>query len=288
MDKIPQAVKLAIGNAAPGVDVTQALKDAENALRDLIASILIRKFGDEWLQHCGRTAERIQNWHDRQNTERKKHDNSGAVEERLLYYADFYDLWPIMKTNWSLFSPVFESQKTVEVWLYELARLRDPDAHRRELLPHQKHLTLGISGEIRTRIVRYRSKMETSEDYYPRIESIRDNYGNVYTSASNYLMTKTRLKVGDLLQFTVTASDPQARPLEYAFLGSSFNGNAELYNWKNENILEFVVNTNHILKELNVIICIRNDLDWHALPFGCDDRVTFCYEVIPPRHVEKI
>ena len=33
----------------------------------------------------------------------------------------------------------------MEVWLNELEALRDADAHRRELLPHQKHLALGRS-----------------------------------------------------------------------------------------------------------------------------------------------
>ena len=40
--------------------------------------------------------------------------------------------------------------KTMEVWLDELEKLRNPDAHRRELLPHQKQLAAGIAGETGT------------------------------------------------------------------------------------------------------------------------------------------
>jgi hypothetical protein len=45
----------------------------------------------------------------------------------------------------------------MDVFVSELGKLRDPDAHRRELLPHQKHLVYGIAGEVRTRITRYAS-----------------------------------------------------------------------------------------------------------------------------------
>jgi hypothetical protein len=37
----------------------------------------------------------------------------------------------------------------MKVRLSVLERLRDPDAHRRESLAHQKHMALGIEGEIR-------------------------------------------------------------------------------------------------------------------------------------------
>ena len=74
----------------------------------------------------------------------------------------------------------------MDVWLSELEKLRDPEARRRELLPHQKHLAIGISGEIRNRLIRYRSKQETSEDYYPRIESVRDSLGNIWTPEKSH------------------------------------------------------------------------------------------------------
>ena len=69
------------------------------------------------------------------------------MEERLIYYADFYDLKTILKKNWDTsFADALGDWKTFDVWLTELEKLRDPDAHRRELLPHQKSLIIGISG----------------------------------------------------------------------------------------------------------------------------------------------
>lgn len=145
------------------MDVTQALKDAENSLRDFIASVLQNKLGDNWAEHCGVTPERITKWRERKETESKRQE-AGVTDERLIYYADFYDLATMLKKHWTHFAPALGDQRTMDVWLSELEKLRDPDAHRRELLPHQKHLVLGISGEIRNRLVRFRSKQEMAED----------------------------------------------------------------------------------------------------------------------------
>ena len=155
------------------IDITQTLKDTENALRDFIANVLSKKFGQNWIEQCGVTQERLQKWQERKDAEYKR-QKFGTVDERLIYYADFYDLETMLNKHWSDFSEALGEWKTMKVWLEELGRLRDPDAHRRELLPHQKHLAIGIAGEIRTRLVRYRSKQETGEDYYPRIESAMD------------------------------------------------------------------------------------------------------------------
>ena len=51
-----------------------------------------------------------------------------------MYYADFYDLRTILKKWAGEFSNALGDWKTIEVWLTELEKLRDPDAHRRELL----------------------------------------------------------------------------------------------------------------------------------------------------------
>ena len=152
------------------MDVSQALRDAENSLRDFIAIVLSSSLGPNWVENCGVSPARIVEWNNRKTTEEKT-QTTGVVEERLIYYADFYDLKTILFKRWEQdFKIVFGKRKELEVWLETLEDLRNPDAHRRELLPHQKHLAIGICGEIRTRIIRYRSKMETSEDYFPRIE----------------------------------------------------------------------------------------------------------------------
>jgi hypothetical protein len=239
---------------------------------------LSEKLGADWADNCGVSSERVQIWQARK-AEEEKRQKFGTVEERLIYYADFYDLKTILKKNWEgEFSEAFGDWKIIEVWLDELGRLRDPDAHRRELLPHQKHLAVGIVGEIRTRIVRYRSKQETSEDYFPRIESIRDNYGNIYAYKSMpMILTNTILSHNDIIEFVITASDPLDGDLEYGIALGGLISNAI---WQKENI--FIVNIleKHIGKNFGIYLYIRSPRKFRAHG-SHDDSISFVYDVLP-------
>lgn len=261
------------------LNTTQALKDAENALRDFIAATLQARLGTNWIAQCGVSPERLQRWEERKATEAKR-QISGVVDERLIYYADFYDLRTILKKHWEAnFSEVFGEWKTMEVYLNELERLRDPDAHRRELLPHQQHLAIGIAGEIRARLVRYRSKQDTAEDYFPRIESARDNLGNILVAGMGRSRdTGLTLRSGDTLEFVVTATDPMGQELEYLVLPIP----GRRRGWQTSNILSFTVTDAQIAKKFTVALCIRSPRPYHAHE-GFDDQRQFIYTVLPAR-----
>jgi len=81
------------------MDITQSLKDAENSLRDFISSVLSQSHGTDWVDKCGVSLERLL-FGKNEKYQRKK-AGSGVVDERLIYYADFYDLKTIMKKHWS-------------------------------------------------------------------------------------------------------------------------------------------------------------------------------------------
>ncbi len=260
------------------MDITQALKDTENLLRDFIATVLQKSFGETWLYKCGVSADRVEIWKSRKITEEKQ-QKSGVVEERLLYYADFYDLQTILKKNWSgEFSAALGEWKTMEVFLDELGKLRDPDAHRRELLSHQKHLIMGISGEIRTRLIRYRSKQETSEDFFPRIESARDSLGNIFTIGGTHAIhTDMCLRIGDVIEFIVTASDPLGDKLLY-----SKTMGTEQSDWQESNVLTQTITENHVSQATEIFLNILSPRKFHAHE-SFDDFVIFSYQVLPPR-----
>lgn len=259
------------------MDVTQALKDAENSLRDFIAAILLQSIGPNWAEQSGVPPGRLEKWRERKVAEEKR-QKSGVVDERLIYYADFYDLKTILKKNWSSeFSTVFGDWKTFEVWLTELERLRDPDAHRRELLPHQKHLVLGISGEIRTRIVRYRSRKESADDCFPKIESVRDSLGNIWVHGDwmGGVVTRMKLRPNDTIDFIVTASDPEDLPFEY---GICFSSLGEI--WQSSGEFNLTITEDHISKNFGVFFKIKSSRPYHAND-GYDDMVIFVYDVLP-------
>jgi hypothetical protein len=266
------------------MDITQSLKDTENSLRDFIAQVLRKKFGDTWVEECGVTDERIQHWRDRKLAEEQRQE-SGVVEERLIYYADFYDLRTILEKHWSEFEDALGALKTMRVLLSELEKLRDPDAHRRELLPHQKHLALGIAGEIRTRLIRYRSKQETSEDYFPRIECARDSLGNIWTL--NYpspiaLVTGMTLRVADTVDFVITATDPLGAELEY-----SINVNrGDLSDWQKSNTVSLTISNAHVGRDVLITLFVRSPRNFHAKTLGYDHNITFVYDILP-RKIES-
>jgi Swt1-like HEPN len=260
------------------IDITQALKDTENCLRDFISEVMERKFGAEWPGKCGLPSDRIEKWKQRKTEEEKK-QKFGTVDPRLIYYADFYDLKTILHKNWSgEFSDALGDWRKMEVWLDQLEDLRNPDAHRRELLPHQKHLALGIEGEIRGRLVRYRSKRETADDYFPRIESIRDNYGNVYGSGTTSIFDcATVLRPGDKLEFVITARDPLDEKLLYEFRPYS-----RVAEWIESNSHTYVVTAADVGAMFQFSLSIKTEREYHAMG-NYDHSVMFIYKVLPAK-----
>lgn len=257
------------------MDANQALADAENALRDFIADVLAEKFGSTWLTQCGATTDRIASWQERKQAEEKK--QGAGVEERPLYYADFYDLSTILRKNWNgPFAEAFGELKKFEVLLGQLEDLRNPVAHRRELLPHQKHLAVGISGEIRSRIVRYRSKRDRVDDVFPRIESVRDNLGHISSAGNKSVQTGATLRPGDVVDFVVTASDPEGLPLQYS-LYARYDDKLE---WQAENMLSTRISEKHVGRRFGIAVMIRSARDYHAVA-DYDDFVEFVYSVLP-------
>jgi len=280
-ERLPVIALLKVRNKENVMDVTQALKDTENLLRDFIAFILSDSIGSDWEQNCGVSEDRLNKWKVRKDIEKKRQE-SGARDERLIYYADFYDLKSIFKKHWNLFSDALGDLKTFEVWLHELERLRDPDAHRRELLPHQKNLILGVCGELRTKIARYRSSQETSESYYPRIEFAADNLGNSWKLDKRQIIhTGMKLRPGDIIEYVVTASDPLGEPLLFkCSFGESLIDLGK--NWTSDNSFTCIVAEEHVGKSFSVSIYLKSHRKFHAEK-SYDDEIRFYYEVLPPR-----
>ena len=78
------------------MEISQELSDTENLLRDFISTRLTTVFGPEWIKQSGVTEDCIQQWTERMQTE-KERLASGKLDERLLYFADFYNLHTLLK-----------------------------------------------------------------------------------------------------------------------------------------------------------------------------------------------
>ena len=81
-------------------------------MRSLIEDVLDTEHGGAWHSNLGVTPERIANWEERR-TEAEKRAVGGAVEQRILFYADFTDLLTVITkpTNWPLFKPCFREEE---------------------------------------------------------------------------------------------------------------------------------------------------------------------------------
>lgn len=265
------------------MDITEHLKSCENSLRDLFHYILSNKFGENWIDLCGVSSDRIQQWKDRQIEDERRFCH---YEPRLIYYADFYDLKNILKKNWDKgLSQVFSKYKNYEVFLNLLNEFRNPDAHRRELLPYQKHLIVGISGKIRTDITRYFSMIDTSESYYPRIESVQDSVGNTWAMGKSEAFDKQKvLRPGEQVQFKVSGTDPKGEPISFGLHPMTTPHAVE---WNSSGDFSFTVKESHVQNKLWVSLLLKSDREFHAtreVGVGpVDAIVKFGYEVLPPR-----
>lgn len=255
------------------MEISQSIKDAENALRDFIAYNLERNLGSEWITQCGLAPVKIDAWRERKaQSELESAPNSG--EEYLLYYAPFEDLYELITQNWiGDFQSAFTDRDQLLTYLKILENYRSPDKQRRELFVYQKHLLLGITGELRSKITAFRSLVEAGKEGYPRIEYVKDNLGNMWVPGKpRRVKTANIVNPGMEIEYIVKAHDTEGMPLEYKLHGGK---------WQSGNILFFKVLPKHVRKQAQLSITIRSPRKFHAFPLGYDDRVVFEYQILP-------
>lgn len=255
------------------MDFGQAIKDAEIALRDFLQASFEKRFGPEWPDHEMILPEEAAEWrHQKAQIESNLPPESAG--ESLFYHIPFEELSSLIKRFWdSDFHSAFGEYETLHTYLNILGLYRNPDIHRRALFVHQKHLILGVSGEIRAKITAFRSLQELGKNGFPRIDYIKDNFGNLWTPGQpRRVKTGVTLNPGARLEFIVEAHDPEEQPLEFKIHGEK---------WQPGNILIFDITERHVQKDAPFSIAIRSTRKYHAFPMGYDDRVVFEYQIIP-------
>lgn len=260
----------------------------ENALRSLIEDVLRARHGEVWTRHLGVTNERLQKWLERR-AESEKTAAGAVVEPRILFYADFTDLWDIMRdsSNWPLFKACFRDQKRLGVYLSRLSELRNPAAHSRALLPYEESLVAGMSGEIRQMITLFRNSGAAGPEpeHFARIEEVTDSFGHRGKGrASGEGAVDTRdamtLRPGDRVRFRGMARDPRGRVLKWTisvlgrpgFLLGAIRGSAFDTEW--------VIDEDDIHDQQEVRFTLTSDEGPHRYS-DHDDMFGFLYRVFP-------
>src|SRR6202043_2622408 len=93
---------------------------------------------------------------------------------------------------------------------------RNAVMHSRELLPFERDLLSGISGEIRNLVAIHRSSMGPDSKYYPTVESVVDSFGN--NLGEGLQVVDTRVQTGTTVEFTCRAWDTTSRALTWTVL----------------------------------------------------------------------
>lgn len=255
------------------MDIRQTLLDTEMIMKDFISMIISENWGKNWMSESGLTDSRLKELN-QVRLQYEEEFNPLTTEGRLLNYCNFLDLSEIISAHWNnQFEVAFGEFDNLRAYLKTLQKFQNPDAFNRPLLSFEKHFILGVTGTIRNNIAIYRTWKEVGKEGFPIIDSVQDNFANLWTMGSpKKLRTQLSLSIGDQLEFIVLASHPQDEDLEFKL----FRGK-----WQTGNVIQYEIKPSDLGKDMSFHIGIRGKQKHHAYPLGHDDKVTFEYTILP-------
>ncbi len=273
----------------PHLEPHEALVTGERALRELVAAVLSRRDGVDWLERSF-SLERVMKWRERRDVEANKREVRGHahVSDRELDYAEVYELRDIVKKRWNdgFAQALRTDRREVEVLLDRFETLRNSVAHSRDLLPFERDLLSGIAGEIRNRVTIYLSAQDPSGEYYPRVEQVADSFGNVIRNPVDAVAstdTGIVLHPGEAVHYACVGTDPQGRELLW-YLRTQGERRTEPVVYGAEARLEWAVAERDVAERRAVEVCMRSaGSAYHRLGSDNDDaHMVFVYRVDPP------
>ncbi|MCS3853342.1 hypothetical protein [Tsukamurella ocularis] len=267
----------------------EALATCERALRQLMRVAYRESYKEDWIRKIASDVQRAA-WQDRRAVETRERASRGValLPTDELEYSQFFELRSIAEKHWEPLSSALGAQKETMVLLKRFDRLRNPVAHSRELLPHERDLLSGIAGEIRNKVTIYMSSQDENGDYFPRIESICDSYGNTFDGGDpNFpgaVEAGLKLRVGDVVEFACVGTDPSGRELQWSLEHANMSTRAETeFARGSEATLVWRVEPQHVRVRAAVVIKLSTvDAEYHRFS-GFDQQVDWRFaSVLPP------
>lgn len=270
------------------LEPAQALFACENALRTLFAHAYSVAYGPSWLEKVSTNVQR-QKWTERREAELHRIDKGLAgVPASGLAYSEFYELVTIADKHWEPLSPALGKKSSAMPLLRRFASLRNPVGHTRPLYAYEQDLYSGIAGTIRNQVTIYMSTHDDAGEYYPRIDAAWDSFGNRIEGSldAGELAGSHRsdliLRPGDLVSFTVVATDPQDRKVEWDLHADGSPVETKIAKSGAETTFAWQV-TDGSVKERSVAhFYMRVQNSPYHRAHGFDHRVFFTYTVRPP------
>lgn len=266
------------------MNLLDPIDSLERGLRDLIEAVLRREHGHDWLRYLGASEERVGRWEERREEESKRRPG-GDVEQRLLAYSDFHDLVQIIDKQWEKgFKACFKDKQRFRVYADRLEAFRNPSAHARTLLPFERHLVQGMTGELRQEITLFFSAGTggAEPEHFARIEEVTDNFGTrvVGMSASGHAgRPKVVLRPGDEVSFAARAWDPEGNEVRWKIYlmtrGEFLHFTGGTLDWVWE------IREEDISEQSQVKFEIESPRHYSRTQHGTDDSALMIYRILP-------
>jgi hypothetical protein len=136
----------------------ECVTKTESELRYLIETVMTHKHGVSWLSTPDFGVKDYTALLARQKDDAMKFRNNATNTINVIEYCYIHELKEIIEKNWNhVFANIFHSRDRTLQLLEVLSEYRNPIMHGRNiLLTHQKHLCLGICGEILLTVDKWR------------------------------------------------------------------------------------------------------------------------------------
>lgn len=272
---------------------SEALRTCERALRQLMRHAYRAEWGDDWLAHVA-SEELRDKWTARKRDETQARASRGVAQlpDDELEYAQLFELRDIAYRHWSPLHPALGDRKETAVLLKRFDRLRNSVAHSRDILPFERDIMSGIAGEIRNKVTIYMSSQDPAGDYFPRIESITDSFGNTFNGSDpnspnafiSTIQTGLGLRVGDTVTFDCVGTDPHGRELEWELHHSNMAQRSTVERARGQQAtLVWKVEDKHVRINATVVLLLTTvDATYHRFN-GYDEQVDWIFDsVLPP------
>nr|WP_090276832.1 hypothetical protein [Mycolicibacterium komanii]CRL70338.1 hypothetical protein CPGR_01948 [Mycolicibacterium komanii] len=273
------------------LDPSVSLNVCENALRELIRHTFGEAWGVNWIERVT-TPEQRSAWADRAAVD-QAHTRKGVAQvpaQDHLDFSHFYELLGLADKHWDKLAAALGKKAITLALLKRFEDLRDRVAHGRTLLAFEQELMSGIAGQIRNQVTIYMSTQDPHGEYYPRIDSITDEFGHQIlggppASADGELLagyqTKTVLKPGQVVRFRCRGTDPQDRNLVWRLTAGHGQREEITAASADEVVLTWTVNESDVRASIPAEIYLTSDGKYHRCA-GFDQRAFFMYSVAPP------
>lgn len=266
-------------------DAPDHIREAENALRDLIEDRLSRRFGPGWIEQCGLSATTLGQLRSRLEAERTSRPLQ-ISESRLLYYSNPLDLATIVEANWAAdFESLFVDRARVTQFVSLLNELRRAVAHQRPLWAYEMALARGVSGYFRQALASSRGQLNEVDQFFPRFERVVDNFGNDISHPESVFNSKQVLRAGDELSYIASAYNPYAdRTLQFQVKLGWHNGRFgdPVVAWSESARMGPIrLELGDMVRELRIEVELRLESSAQRGMTGVDDRMVFQYVGAP-------